>query len=224
MLAGAFATAPVQNIVTRKQTAAVVSARDPTSSVSPKLSAKDTVLQIRHEKGFLGFWSGYSASLVLTLNPAITFLLHKVSLRTLVPRLRRADLGACLTFLIAVTSKLIASSITYPFSLAKTCAQVSSQSPSEPTGETSEKSNEGENLEASKAVKARQRTVFIIILRIAKTEGIWALYQGLGTEVLKGFFSHGLYVDERQDSRSRRESILFSAKGNEEISESGRSG
>jgi len=111
MLAGAFATTPVQNIVTRKQTAAVVSARDPTSSVSPKLSAKDIALQIRHEKGFLGFWFGYSVSLVLTLNPAITFLLHKVSLRTLVPRLRRADLGVCLTFLIAATSKLIASSI-----------------------------------------------------------------------------------------------------------------
>lgn len=78
MLAGAFATTPVQNIVTRKQTAAVVFARDPTSSVSPKLSVKDIVLQIRHEKGFLGFWSGYSASLVLTLNLAIIFLLHSI--------------------------------------------------------------------------------------------------------------------------------------------------
>src|ERR1700733_6264343 len=95
--------------------AAVVSTRDSTSSVLPKLSAKDIAPQIRHEKGFLDFWTGYSASLVLTLNPAITFLLHKVSLRTLVPRLRRADPGVCLTFLIAATSGLIASSITYPF-------------------------------------------------------------------------------------------------------------
>lgn len=195
MLAGAFAklwTTPVQNIVTRKQTAAMVSARDPTSSASPELSAKDIALQIRHEKGLLGFWSGYSASLVLTLNPAITFLLHKIFLRTLVPHSRRADPGARLTFLIAAMSKAIASTITYPFSLAKSRAQVSSQSPSEPTGETSEKPNEGENPEASKAVKARQRTVFSTILRIAKTEGFWALYQGLGAEVLKGFFSHGL--------------------------------
>jgi hypothetical protein len=114
--------------------------------------------------------------LVLTLNPAITFLLHKVSLRALVLWLRRADLGICLTFVIAATSELIASSITYLFSLAETRIQVSSQPPSEPTSETSEESNEGENLEASKVVKARQRTVFIIILRIAKTDGIWALY------------------------------------------------
>ena len=122
--------------------------------------------------------------------------------------------------LIAAMSKSIASNITYPFSLAKTRAQVSSQPPSEPTSETSEKSNEGENLEASKAVKARQRTVFRIILWIAKMEGIWALYQGLGAEVLKGFFSQGLYAGERQDSRTYRESILFNAKGNKEISES----
>ena len=113
--------------------------------------------------------------MVLTLNPAITFLLHKVSLRTLVLRLRRADPGICLTFLIAATSKLIASSITYPFSLAKTRTQVLSQPPSKPTSETSEKSNEGENLEASKAVKVRQRTVFIIILRIAKTGDLGAI-------------------------------------------------
>ena len=86
----------------------MVSAWDPTSSVSPKLSAKDIALQIRHEKGLLGFWSGYSASLVLTLNPAITFLLHKIFLRTLVPRSRRADTGAFLTFLAVAMSKSIA--------------------------------------------------------------------------------------------------------------------
>ena len=161
----------------------MVSVRDPTSSVSPKPSVKDIALQIRHKKGLLGFWSGCSASLVLTLNPVITFLLHKIFLRTLVPRSHRADPGTCLTFLIAAMSKSIASSITYPFSLAETRAQVSSQSPSKSTGETSEKSNEGENLEASKTVKASQRTVFSTILRIAKTEGIWALYQGLGAKV-----------------------------------------
>lgn len=34
--------------------------------------------------------------------------------------------------------------------------------------------------------------MFSTILRIAQTEGIWALYDGLGPEVLKGFFSHGI--------------------------------
>lgn len=194
VLAGAFSkfwTTPIQNIVTRKQTAAMIASRDPTSSISPDLSTKDIALQIRHEKGFQGFWSGYSASLILTLNPSITFLLHKALLRLLVPRSQRSDPGGRTTFLLAAISKALASTITYPFSLAKIRAQVSSQKPSQSTGETSE-TEKSEDAGASRTARARQRTVFSTILRIAQTEGILALYQGLGAEVLKGFFSHGL--------------------------------
>jgi hypothetical protein len=193
VLAGAFSksfTTPLQNIVTRKQTAALIAARDSTSSLRPELSVKDIALQIRDEKGLLGFWSGYSASLVLTTNPAITMLLHKVLLQTVVPQSRRSDPGARLTFLLAAVSKAMASTITYPFSLAKTRAQVSSQKPthvSQPTSTTDKAA-----YVKSKAVRARQRTVFSTILDIAQTEGLWALYQGLGAEVLKGFFSHGI--------------------------------
>ncbi len=183
-IAGAFSkfwTSPIQNIVTRKQTAALIASRDPTASTSPDLSLKDIALQIRHEKGLQGFWSGYSASLILTLNPSITFLLHRVLLRLLVPRAKHSNPGARLTFLLAAVSKALASTIMYPFSLAKTRAQLSSQK--RPTSKT-------ENVED--ASKTRQRTVFSTIARIASTEGIPALYQGLGAEVLKGFFSHGI--------------------------------
>jgi hypothetical protein len=194
VIAGAFAklwTTPIQNVVTRKQTAAMIHARNPTSSSSPSLSAKDIALQIRDEKGLQGFWSGYSASLVLTLNPSITFLLHKMLLRLLVSRDRRSDPGARLTFLIAAVSKAFASTITYPFSLTKTRAQVSSQKPSQAIGPTSE-TEKSEYASQSRTARLRQRTVFSTILRIAKTEGLWALYEGLGAEVIKGFFSHGI--------------------------------
>jgi hypothetical protein len=194
VLAGAlskFITSPIQQVVTRKQTAAMIAARDPTTSLSPDLSTKDIVLQIRHEKGLQGFWSGYSASLILTLNPSITFLLHRVLLRLLVPKERRSNPGAQLTFLLAAVSKAMASTVTYPFSLAKTRAQVSSQKPSQPSGSTSEIEKTDSDVK-EKAVQIRQRTVFGTILNIAKTEGLWALYQGLGAEVMKGFFSHGI--------------------------------
>jgi hypothetical protein len=68
---------------------------------------------------------------------------------------------------------------------------VSSQKPSQPSGPTSETEKEFDRKHTG-AAEARQRTVFTTILRIAKTEGFWALYQGLGAEVLKGFFSHGI--------------------------------
>ncbi|CAO2653847.1 Nn.00g105800.m01.CDS01 [Neocucurbitaria sp. VM-36] len=193
VVAGAFSkffTTPIQQIVTRKQTAAMMGS-DPTTSIPPLTNTADIAREINREKGLQGFWSGYSASLILTLNPSITMLLHKVLLRLLVPRAKRDAPGARITFLLAAISKALASTITYPFSLAKTRAQVSAQKPSATTGETSEK-EEAENLLGSRAVRARQRTVFSTILRIAQTEGLWGLYQGLGAEVLKGFFSHGI--------------------------------
>lgn len=194
VLAGAFSklwTTPIQQIVTRKQTAAMIAARNPNSTMSSNLSTKDIALQIRHEKGLSGFWSGYSASLVLTLNPSITFLLHKMLLRLAVPRDKRSNPAAWTVFLLAAASKALASTITYPFSLAKTRAQVSSQKPLQTTGPVSE-SEKSENIGDSAAAQARQKTVFSTIVRIAHTEGLWALYQGLGAEVLKGFFSHGI--------------------------------
>jgi hypothetical protein len=193
VVAGAFSkffTTPIQQIVTRKQTAAMM--RQESSTTIPALSStKDIAHEIMREKGIQGFWSGYSASLILTLNPSITMLLHKALLRLVVPRANRDDPGARMTFLLAAISKVLASTATYPFSLAKTRAQVSSQKPSSGTGETSDKEKSGDPLE-SKVLQARQRTVFSTILRIAQTEGIWGLYQGLGAEVLKGFFSHGI--------------------------------
>ena len=192
VVAGAFSkffTTPIQQIVTRKQTATMLK-QDSASSGPSLTSTTDIAHDIYKEKGLQGFWSGYSASLVLTLNPSITMLLHKVLLRLLVSRERQSDPGARLTFLLAAVSKALASTVTYPFSIAKTRAQISSQKPTTTTGETSE----SEKLErpASRAARMRQRTVFSTILRIAQTEGLWAVYQGLGAEVLKGFFSHGI--------------------------------
>lgn len=193
VVAGAFSklfTTPMQNIITRKQTAAMLS-QESSTTIPPLTSTRDIAWEIKREKGIQGFWSGYSASLILTLNPSITMLLHKVLLRLMVPRAKQDDPGARITFLLAAVSKALASTVTYPFSLAKTRAQISTQKPTSTTGETSELEKPEKPLE-SRTVRARQRTVFSTILRIAQTEGLLALYQGLGAEVLKGFFSHGI--------------------------------
>ncbi|CAN9342279.1 unnamed protein product [Alternaria alternata] len=184
VLAGAFSkffTTPIQQIVTRKQTAAMMK-QESSTTIPPLSSTRDIAWEIRREKGVQGFWSGYSASLILTLNPSITMLLHKALLRLARTQGKSRQ---------SRSAKVLASTVTYPFSLAKTRAQVSSQEPSSGTGETSDKEKSNDAL-GSRALQARQRTVFSTILRIAQTEGIWGLYQGLGAEVLKGFFSHGI--------------------------------
>lgn len=118
--AGAFAkliTTPLQNIITRQQTSALHAAREPGSDAEMKnrdrLSVQQIAKQIYSERGLPGFWAGYSASIILTLNPAITFAVDN-ALRRLLPTSGENQQPASITFLVAAISKAIATSITYP--------------------------------------------------------------------------------------------------------------
>jgi hypothetical protein len=187
MVSGAFSkffTTPVAQIVTRKQTAAL------TASDDAQLSSAEIARRIRAQKGIAGFWSGYSASLVLTLNPSLTMLFHETLLRLTVRREHRENPGAKVTFLLAALSKALASTITYPFSLAKSRAQVSAKKPLDDEEKISEKDS-ARDVEKKAARKVRKDTIFDTVLQIAREEGVAGLYQGLSGEVLKGFFSHG---------------------------------
>lgn len=169
VLAGSFSklfTTPLANIVTRKQTAA-----------SSK-NTREIAAQIRSEKGLKGFWSGYSATLILTLNPSITFFLNEFLKYTFLSREKRSKTSPATTFLLAALSKAAASSITYPFSMAKTRAQVS--------GTSNEKTNNKSTL-----LTLLTPQILRNVVSIARTEGPAALYSGLPGEVFKGFFSHG---------------------------------
>lgn len=148
-------------------------------------SLRSIASQIRAEKGVQGFWSGYSASLVLTLNPSLTFFFFEAFKRTLLPRSQRQSPSPQATFLLAAISKAMASTITYPFSLAKSRLQSSS-------GLDKREGLSTVKLEGTEAPKKASSNVFTVILRIAQTEGLGALYEGLGGEVMKGFFSHGI--------------------------------
>ena len=223
MVAGAFAkllTTPVQNIVTRKQTAAlktnggeeregeeVAEIQSMKPVVSSHLNRKRTpsmtqiARTIKKEKGLAGFWSGYSASLVLTLNPALTFLLHSLLSRIFLRANRarsagsdaKATLSPQLTFLVAALSKAVASSVTYPVGLAKARAQAGSAVQESPKFESPYASYEGwhERSEHGRIVLPLSR-VLQSVVGIAQAEGPGALYSGLGGEVLKGFLGHGL--------------------------------
>ncbi|RDH27358.1 hypothetical protein BDQ94DRAFT_163679 [Aspergillus welwitschiae] len=175
VLAGAFAklfTTPLANIVARKQTA----------KASVDGGTREIAARIRAEKGLRGFWSGYSASLILTLNPSITFFLNAVFKYALLPRNQRQKRpSAVATFFLAAVSKSIASSVTYPFSMAKTRAQVAG-SQTTVTSDGEKKEDEGVSL---------MPAIVSTVVAIARTEGVAALYAGLPGEVLKGFFSHG---------------------------------
>ena len=184
-LAGAFSkflTTPIANIVTRKQTSSMLLGRD-SGNETDERSLRSIALQIRAEKGVRGFWSGYSASLILTLNPSLTFFFFEALKRSL-PRSNRQNPSPQVTFLLAAISKAMASTITYPFSLAKSRLQCS--------GLNKRDGSSTVKLEGNNTSKNAPGNVFSAILHIAQTDGLGALYEGLGGEVMKGFFSHGI--------------------------------
>ncbi|KAK5652535.1 hypothetical protein OQA88_10441 [Cercophora sp. LCS_1] len=171
-------TTPVGNVVTRRQTASLLHNGKPAGT-----SFSETVAEIRSEKGWLGLWAGYSASLVLTLNPSMTFFLQQTLKRVLVPRERWDEPGRSVTFLLAAGSKVAATSVTYPFQIAKARVQVSS---------SGNKKEEDKGEEQGEGIKRMAReTIFATVVRIARTEGVKALYDGIEGELLKGFFNHG---------------------------------
>lgn len=181
VLAGSFAklfTTPLSNIVARKQTSAARKGGN-----VKNLSTSDIAARIRAEKGILGFWSGYSATLILTLNPSLTFFLNEFLKRTLLPRSKRDKPPPALTFLLAALSKVAASSITYPFSLAKTRAQVMSSDSQSKSGSA--------NTTRTSLLASLTPEILSTVATIARKDGIPGLYAGLHGEVLKGFFSHG---------------------------------
>jgi hypothetical protein len=201
-MAGSFTkllTTPIANIVTRKQASAMTSAK-------PEGPAKEpTTSQIAHDildkKGILGFWSGYSASLILTLNPSLTFFLFQ-TFKRLLPRSQRNNPPAVATFFMAAFSKACASALTYPFSLAKSRAQAGGKEEEE-----SEKKNLDKDIKDAsggalpggrKQRAAAQSTIFSTLLEIAQNEGYQGLYEGLHLEIAKGFLSHGITMIVKQ--------------------------
>ncbi|KAH6636271.1 mitochondrial carrier domain-containing protein [Chaetomium tenue] len=166
-------TTPVSNVVTRRQTASLLDSGSGTKARD--LSFGETISEMRRERGVLGLWAGYSASLVLTLNPSITFFLQQVLKRALVARERWDEPGAATTFLLAAASKVVATSMTYPFQIAKARMQVSAA--------PDDKGDGGRPI--------GRDNIFATVLRIARAEGGKALYDGIGGELLKAFFSHG---------------------------------
>lgn len=207
--AGALAkllTTPLQNIITRQQTAALIAVRDPNITDGLKSGDRSTVAgiakQIYKERGLQGFWAGYSASLILTLNPAITFAVDNILQRLLAKSNKEAS--GPLTFLIAAISKTVATTVTYPVSVAKTRAQVKSPTTlSEAEKPVKEGGSSGKTassirgsaqsrLHQSLRLFSAQYAIFLSLRKIYQAEGLGGLYSGLEGEVLKGFLSHGL--------------------------------
>ncbi|KAL7273905.1 hypothetical protein RUND412_003214 [Rhizina undulata] len=182
-----FFVSPISTIVTRKQTAAVLHPRGKTGVIN-------ICQDIMQEKGITGFWSGYTASLILTLNPSITFVLYESLKSAIISKKGRLRSGE--TFLLAAVSKAVATGLTYPFAVARTRCQVTRDSEDYVFFETHNLTEE-EQVKAKKKLRKNAKKaggVLHVLVDIIRREGVGALYDGVGAEVMKGFFSHGVSI------------------------------
>ncbi|ANB15942.1 Ant1p [Sugiyamaella lignohabitans] len=179
-LAGIFAKffiSPLNNIVARQQTSALVKKELDESNASEKPSnaikqshhdsAIEIVKAIYKERGFLGFWSGYKATVLLSINPSLTYYFFQLFTAVLIPKRRRKNPTSVEIFFLAAWAKTIATLITYPIILAKTRIQI---------------------VRATKSAGS----LFSQILKTLDSEGIQGLYMGARSQILKGFFSQGI--------------------------------
>ncbi|KAF9573029.1 hypothetical protein EC968_009079 [Mortierella alpina] len=146
-----FFTAPIHVVTTRQQVMgkdlqgsssnSSSSSNHPgadTKNLQSKVSARSIIKDIYAQDGITGFWAGYAPTVILSINPSITYFLFETIKRLIVERQTKAVAGtsasksvlaaaASLTslqvFLISACSKAIASFLTYPLILTKTKLQ-----------------------------------------------------------------------------------------------------
>ncbi|OAQ26195.1 mitochondrial carrier [Linnemannia elongata AG-77] len=170
-----FFTAPIHVVTTRQQ----VMGKDllqqqgnsgTTAGNTPKVSARSIIREIYAQDGITGFWAGYAPTVILSINPSITYFLFETIKKTILALLAAAaSLTSLQIFFISACSKAIASFLTYPLILTKTKLQTKE--------ENQPKSFNG---------------ISDVFKTVIKDKGIAGLYTGCQGQVVKGFFSFGL--------------------------------
>ncbi|KAL7626943.1 ADP/ATP carrier protein [Parahypoxylon ruwenzoriense] len=151
---------------------AVVTTRQQTQSKEDRKGLIDTAREVIHsEDGVFGLWRGLKASLVLVVNPAITYGAYERLKGTLFPG--KARLTAPEAFLLGAMSKALATITTQPLIVAKVGLQ------SKPPPQREGKPFKG----------------FIEVMQfIVKHEGLTSLFKGIGPQIVKGFLVQGLLM------------------------------
>jgi len=151
---------------------AVVTTRQQTQSKEDRKGMIETAKEvINGEDGVSGLWRGLKASLVLVVNPSITYGAYERLKTIMYPGKTR--LGPGEAFLLGAMSKALATILTQPLIVAKVGLQ--SKPPPQRKG---------------KAFKG-----FVEVMQfIIEHEGPAALFKGIGPQILKGLLVQGILM------------------------------
>ncbi|KFY32410.1 hypothetical protein V493_00228 [Pseudogymnoascus sp. VKM F-4281 (FW-2241)] len=187
---------------------AVVTTRQQTQSKDEQKGMIDTGREvINSEDGWTGLWRGLKASLVLVVNPAITYGAYQRLKDIMYPG--KANLRPMEAFLLGAMSKSLATIATQPLIVAK----VGLQSKPPP-------SRQGKPFKS-----------FIEVMEfIVKNEGLLGLFKGIGPQITKGLLVQGLlmmtkermellfvllfrYIRKMRSEQLQKAAALVAAKG-----------
>nr|XP_036577577.1 uncharacterized protein CTRU02_12564 [Colletotrichum truncatum]KAF6784575.1 hypothetical protein CTRU02_12564 [Colletotrichum truncatum] len=151
---------------------AVITTRQQTQRKTERKGFVDTAREvIDGEDGLFGLWRGLKASLVLVVNPAITYGAYERLKESLFPG--KKNLKPWEAFLLGAASKAMATIATQPLIVAKVGLQ--SRPPPERNG--------------------KPFSSFVEVMNfIIEREGVLGLFKGITPQILKGFLVQGILM------------------------------
>lgn len=147
---------------------------DLSSHPTPSNAVMRVVYRIYSDSGLGGFWKGMSTTVILSANPALTMLFLQAFRRIFLHGKDRERPTGAQGFLGGALSNTLALLLLYPLVLSKTKLQSYSK-------------NGG-----------KKPTLLSIIQDTLNQHGLAAMYQGLLTQLLKGFFNQGVTIMVKQ--------------------------
>ncbi|KAJ3342125.1 ADP/ATP carrier protein [Gonapodya sp. JEL0774] len=186
---------------------AVVNTRQQTASKKEAKTFFQTMWDIIRVDGYQGLWKGLTPSLILTVNPAITYgVFERLKAYLLLTRPRKGNaLGSGEIFAIGAISKTLATVVTFPYILAKVKLQW------KPPKELVESGNK-EQIE-----KLQYKSSLDVLRKVYESDGVLGWYKGMNAQIYKAVLNQAiLFVTKEQVSISEQlnsalESILNNA-------------
>lgn len=83
------------------------------------------MVHVGREEGVAGLWSGVCSSLILTINPAIQFMVYEAMKRQMQKVYEARQLSSFVVFGVGAVAKTVATVLTYPIQLVQAKQRVS---------------------------------------------------------------------------------------------------
>ncbi|KAG4094987.1 peroxisomal carrier protein [Neocallimastix lanati (nom. inval.)] len=163
----------------------VVTTRQQTTATENRKNFINTIVEIVKEDGITSLWKGLKPSIMLTLNPSITYsVFERIKSGVLENRKntgKKMKLSSFEVFIIGAFAKTVATVVTYPLIMAKIKLQ----------WKPAKKENETEE-ERKERLRKSYNGIADVLKKSYKANGIPGLYQGMQAQILKAVLTQAI--------------------------------